>query len=215
MQRQARASRPRGLHLDLHARHVDAGRAFAPAGLAGDAELQRLRHLVGGERVGAELAGDGEAQRIGAPARHVALVAGDAIGRAHHAAGELAAGAVVVAHLDRALETAAGARIGGPVERRGHRLAVIAGAVAEQAAVVELGRAHDLAGIEQAVRIEAVLHLLEGAHEPRAEHRRVELRAHDAVAVLAGMRALVVAHHRERLPRRSRASPSRPCRAAG
>ena len=37
-------------------RHVDAGRAFAPAALAGDAELQRLHHLVGGERVGAELA---------------------------------------------------------------------------------------------------------------------------------------------------------------
>ena len=46
----------RRLHLDLHARHVDAGRAFAPAGLAGDAELERLRHLVRGQRVGAELA---------------------------------------------------------------------------------------------------------------------------------------------------------------
>ena len=46
----------RRLHLDLHARHVDAGRAFAPAGLAGDAELERLRHLVRGQRVGTELA---------------------------------------------------------------------------------------------------------------------------------------------------------------
>ena len=108
----------RGLHLDLHARHVDAGGAFAPAGLAGHAELERLRHLVRGQRVGAELARDREAQRVGAAAGDVALVAGDAVARAHDAAGERAAGAVVVAHLDRALETAAGAGIGRPVEPR-------------------------------------------------------------------------------------------------
>ena len=40
----SRAFRTRRQHLDLHARHVDAGRAFAPAGLAGDAKLHRLRH---------------------------------------------------------------------------------------------------------------------------------------------------------------------------
>ncbi len=79
------------------------------------------------------------------------------------------------------------------------RLAVIAGRVAEQRAVVELGRAHDLAGIEQRLRIEAVLHLFEGAREARAEHRLVEFRAHQPVAVLAGMRALVFAHHGEGL----------------
>ncbi len=84
--------------------------------LQDDAQLQRLGHLVRGQRIGAKLAGDGEAQRIGAAARDVALVAGDAIARAHHAAGQRAAGAVVVAHLDRALETAAAARIGRPVE---------------------------------------------------------------------------------------------------
>ena len=58
---------------------------------------------------------------------------------------------------------------------------------------------HDLAGIEQAVRIEARLHFFERAHELRAEHEFVKFRAHDAVAVLAGMRALVGAHHRERV----------------
>src|SRR6185295_5766801 len=96
----------RGLHLDLHARHVDAGGTLAPAGLAGDTQLERLRHLVRGQRVGSELARDREAQRVGAAAGDVALVAGDAVARAHDAAGECAAGAVVVAHLDRALETA-------------------------------------------------------------------------------------------------------------
>ena len=43
-------------HLDLHLGHVDAGGAFAPAGLAGDAKLQRIHHRVGCERVGTKLA---------------------------------------------------------------------------------------------------------------------------------------------------------------
>src|SRR6266849_3948964 len=160
-QGKAELRRPRRLHLDLHARHVDAGRAFAPAGLAGDAERKRLRHRVGGERIGSELAGDGEAQRIGAPARDVALVAGDAVARAHDAAVQRPAGAVVVAHLDRALEAAAGAGIGRPVERAGDVLGAIVRAVAKIAAVVEFRRPYDLAGIVQAARIEAVLHFLE------------------------------------------------------
>src|SRR6266436_3686806 len=36
----------RGLHFDLHARHVHAGRAFAAARLARDAKRKRLRQLV-------------------------------------------------------------------------------------------------------------------------------------------------------------------------
>ncbi len=56
------AFRARGIDLDLHARHVDAGRAFALARLAGDAKLERLRHLVGGERLLAERAGKREPQ---------------------------------------------------------------------------------------------------------------------------------------------------------
>ena len=47
------------------------------------------------------------------------------------------------------------------------------------------------------LRIEAVLDLLEGVHQFGAEHHFVEFRAHDAVAMLAGMRALVFAHHGE------------------
>src|SRR5450759_339829 len=94
MQREAVLGGARGQHLDLHARHVDTGWTFAPAGLAGDAEFERLRHLVGGERVGSELTADREPQRFGGPARDVALVADDAIARAHRAAGKLAAGAM-------------------------------------------------------------------------------------------------------------------------
>ena len=46
-QRQPVLCRARGQHLDLHLGHVDAGRAFVAAGLAGHAKLQRLHHLVG------------------------------------------------------------------------------------------------------------------------------------------------------------------------
>src|SRR5262249_43997227 len=199
VQRQAALRHARRLHLDLHARHVDARRAFAPASLAGAAELHGPRHLVRGQRIGSELAGDGEAQRVGAPAREVALVAGDAIARAHDAAGGRATGAVVVAHLDRALETATGAGIGGPVEMRADVLAAIVRPIAEHAAIVQFRRAHDLAGIVEALGIEPLLDLFEGAHQPLAEHLFVEFRAHDAVAVLARVRALVGAHQFEGL----------------
>ena len=128
----------RGLHLDLHPRHVDAGRALPPTALARHAELERLGHLVRRERVGAKLSGDREPQRVGAPARDILLVAGDAIARAHHAAGNLPAGAVVVAHLDRALEAAGGARIGRPVERGLDFDRAIVGRIAKQAAIVLL-----------------------------------------------------------------------------
>src|SRR5262249_20796956 len=128
-----------------------------------------------------------------------ALVTGDAIARAHDAACEYAAGAVVVAHLDRALKTSAGAGIGGPVEMRASVLGAIGRGIAEEAAIVEFGRAHDLAGIIKSFGIEALLDLFEGAREPGAEHLFVEFRTHDAVAVLARMGALVGEHYVERL----------------
>ena len=59
------------------------------------------RHRVAGQRVGAELARQRQPQRVGAAARQVLLVARDAVARAHRAGVELAAVAVVVAHLDR------------------------------------------------------------------------------------------------------------------
>src|SRR5262249_48480881 len=167
------------------------GRTFAPAGLAGDAELQGFRHFVRGQRVRSELTRDREAERIGASARDVTLVASDAIAWAHDAAGQRAAGAVVVAHLRRALETVAGTGIGGPVEMGADVFGPIVRPVAEETAIVEFRRPHDLAGIVEAFGVEPILDLFEGAHEARAEHLLVEFRTHDAVAVLAGVRALI------------------------
>src|SRR5438067_11400016 len=78
-----------GEKLDLHARHVHTGRAFALAALARDAEIERrLDRLVA---LGAELARQREAQRVGAAAREVDLLARRAIRRAHRPGVELAA----------------------------------------------------------------------------------------------------------------------------
>jgi len=65
-----------GEELDLHARHVDAGRALALAGLARDAQIQRAFDrffpLI------AQLTRKRQAKRVGAAARQMNLVAGDA-----------------------------------------------------------------------------------------------------------------------------------------
>ncbi len=58
----------------------------------------------------AELAGEREPQRVGAAARQVLLVARHAVARAHGAGVELAAVAVVVAHLDGLRQAAARGR---------------------------------------------------------------------------------------------------------
>ena len=89
------------LHFDFHPRHIDAGGAFALAPLAPQAQSHRFRHRIGRERVRPELPGEREPQAIGAAAGHVLLVAGGAKRRTHHPGRGLAAGAVVVAHLDR------------------------------------------------------------------------------------------------------------------
>ena len=111
--------------LDLHLRHVDAGRAFAPAALAAHAQVERVAHRLRLQRVGAELARQREPQRVGAAARQMLLVARDAIARAHRAGIELAAVAVVVAHFDGLREAAGGIAAGAGRRRRvGDRIAL-------------------------------------------------------------------------------------------
>src|SRR3546814_11302052 len=84
--------------LDLHPRHVDAGRAVALAALAADAEVHGLVHPLAGEGIGSELAGQRQTQAVGAAARQVQLVARDALARAQRSGLELAAMPVVFAH---------------------------------------------------------------------------------------------------------------------
>ncbi len=108
--------------FDFHFRHVDARRTFALAALAADAQIHGLAHGNAREGVGAELAGEGEPQGVGASAGQMLLVAGDSEARAHRAGVELPAMAVVVAHLDGLRESAgvvaAGSRGRDPFGRR-------------------------------------------------------------------------------------------------
>src|SRR5215210_3665528 len=140
MQRQAVFFRSRSLHLDLHARDVDAGRTFAPTGFAGDAQFERIGHAIGGERIRPKLARDRKPQRVGAAARDVTLIARRTVAGTHDATSQGAACAVVVAHLDGALETASATRIGRPIQPRLKWLAVIARSEAQEPVLIKLRR---------------------------------------------------------------------------
>ncbi len=182
--------------LDLHRRHVDAGRAFALAALAGDAQRQRVVELARRERARPELARQREAQRVRSTARHVPLVARHAVRRAHRARIELAAMAVVVAHLHRGGEAAA-AVLGadfvlGPVEPRGERRRAVVGLETEQRLRSSIFVAATiLPGFIEPLRIERALDLGERSSQARAVDRLDPLGAHEPVAVLAGIRAFV------------------------
>ena len=137
-----------GEELDLHTRHVDAGRAFALAAFARDAEIERL--LYRRVTFSAELAGQREAQRVRAAAREMDLVARRAIRRAHRAGVELAAMTVVVAHLDGLVEAAPFA----PVENRRRHVRSIVRLVSKERGIVHLRRLDDLPRIHQTARVE-------------------------------------------------------------
>src|SRR5205085_10921223 len=58
------------LELDLHPRHIDAGRTFALASLAAHAKVERIADGFRRE-VGSELAGECQTKRVRATAREV------------------------------------------------------------------------------------------------------------------------------------------------
>ena len=91
--------------LDLHLRHVDTGRAFSLATLAADTEFHGFLHSLRSQRLLSQLPGQRQPQRIGPPTGYVTLIAGHPVGRAHRPSLELAARAIVVAHLDGTLKT--------------------------------------------------------------------------------------------------------------
>ena len=108
-----------------------------------------------------------------------------------------AAGAVVVAHLDRALRSRPRPDQSSAVS---DRLRCVAGLVAEQARSSIFGGSHDLAGIEAGPAGSKRSLTSSKARTIRGPNMGlVELGAHQPVAVLARMRALVLAHHVEGL----------------
>ena len=173
-----------------------ARRALAPARLAGHAELHGLGHGVRGDHVLACVAASiwpGQSRAAGcwpAPAPRRARCFVTRIGGAHDARIERpSAGAVVVAHLDRALQAAAGAR---------HSLAsrnTVSNSgpprnpacIPKQSARSSIfGAIDDLAGVERAPRDRTSRFTSPNARDHAgAEHRLVKFGAHDPVAMFA------------------------------
>src|SRR5262245_38264933 len=175
--------------LDLHARHVDAGRALALAALARNTQVERV--LYSFLAFVAQLIRKREAQGIRAAAGEVAFVLRRAVGGAHRAGIELAAVAVVVAHLHRLVVTAPFA----PIQGWTRSNSLVSRLEAEQRLVVHARGIDDLAWVHQAARVEPGLDLGQRRGEARTEERRDPLRAHQPVAVLAGVGAFVLLHH--------------------
>src|SRR5258708_39886121 len=96
------------------------------------------------------------------------LVHRDAVGRVNSAGVELAAVAVVVAHLDRLVEAAPLI----PTQRGLGYAGRIAGLEAEQRGVVHAARIDDLAGTHQTARVEPRFDLAERGREARTKKRR-------------------------------------------
>ena len=185
MQRQALSRSAQGRHLNFHARHINTNRAFAPAGLAGHAQLHGLRHLVTNQGVRSHLAGQRQTQAVRPAARHIPFITGGTIGRTHHTSLELAAGTVVVAHLDSALQATRLSRKGPPAQLRGKIINMIGRRKAKQLAVIHFRRIDNFSRIEQIVRIKHRLYLPEQARQHRPEHYVIEFGAHDAITMFA------------------------------
>ena len=170
--------------LRLVRRHVDVDRALAFAALARQAQVERLFDVVVAPAAGHLSTVHQLEQQVGAAASRVALLAGDHVARAHHAA-------VVTPALPDP----------DAAERRVAERPVIVGEVKEGLRpwwrVVgpepEIGqdrrRPDELAGVHPARRVPEILQLLERADDLLAEHHRQQLAARLAVAVLARERA--------------------------
>ena len=174
-------------HLVLDLRHIDAGGALGLAGLALDAEVERLRDAIAGQVRGGQAAVERLPQQVRPAAGRVLLVAGDHEGGAHRAV-ELAAGALPVALLQRPGEAAVGAEVEHGARPLVDRLRP------QPQVVLEGRRVDDLAGVEQPLRVEGALEVAEGPDQRRAEQPLHEDAPHDAVAVLAAEAAAELDH---------------------
>ena len=139
-----------------------------------------------------------QAQRIRPPARQVLFIPRRAIGWAHDIGIKLPAGAVVVAHLNRAQQAAKRAGIVRPIQhRRYRRIRRIIRPIAKQRTIIHARRARDAVGVQQTARVKRVLHFFKGSNDPIPKHRAMEFRPHNTITMFAGMTALVFPHQGE------------------
>ena len=188
----------RGQSLNLHARHIHARWAFALAALAGNAQRHGGGDFIPRQSIRPQLTRERQAQRIGAPASQMLFIACCAIGWAHDIGIKLPAGAIVVAHLNRAQQAAERAGIVRPIQYgRYRRIGGVIWPIAKQAAIIHARRACDAIGVEQGARIKSVLHFFKGSDDAIPKHRAMEFRPHNAITMFTGMAALIRAHQRE------------------
>ncbi len=179
--------------LGLVARHVGVRRAVAAAALAGEAQVERLLHLLALPAVGDHLAAQHLVEQPAAAARRIAFFAGRAVARAHGAA----LGRAALAHADAALGGAREAVALAAEERHARRDGRPAGRRARRAGSRPRGRprpAHrpacpDSSGCRGS---QMRLNSRNASISSGAVHDRQELGAGLAVAVLARERAAVL-----------------------
>ena len=166
------------------------GRGRAPACTSG--ERQSVHRAAGREHL---------LQHPRPAAGGVLLLPRGRVGRAHHPAGRREVGAALAhagAAVDRRGEVAPVVRVGQgqvpPVRRDG----------GDPHVGVQRGRAHEHAGVEQVLGVEQALDPLEQRDRVGGVHRRQQLAAGPAVAVLTRQRAAVAGHQPRRRPRRRR-----------
>ena len=127
-------------------------------------------------------------ERVGAAARGVLLLARGHVGRAHHAAARLAAGADPLAAVGRSAHPCMLGEGEPRHQRAGGRQRGVAQPLGQGR-----GIDHD-AGVHPPVRVEQVLHAAHRLVEVVAEHLPVERAAHAPVAVLGGVDAVERRH---------------------
>ncbi len=177
--------------LGLHTRHVYASGTFTSTTLASDAQVHGFGHGVRGECIRPKLSRYSEAQRVGAPAGDVLLVAGNSIRWAHDARIGLSASTIVVTYLD----CVGWVVLFGPVQRGLDISRRIIGFVAKETTIIHARWAHNASGIKQAAWIKAVLDFFKQMYDLGPKHGFVEFRSHDAITMFAGVRSLVLADH--------------------
>ena len=179
------------LPLRLEPGHVHVRGTLRLAGLARQAEVHDVRQGRIAPRIG-PAAGERLAEDVGPGPRRVLLVPGRHVAGAHRAPHEVRPAALADA----------GALLGGAEHALGgrkveHRLRLGGGHAGQNPQRrVHRRRGHDLARIEDALRVEDLLHPLEEPIALGPDHRADELAAQPAVAVLAAEAAPVFLHQR-------------------
>ena len=177
-----------GEKLALEPGDVHADGTLGLAGPAFETQIEHLPHALVTEPRFADPPRHGQAQNVRASSRRVRLFPRRHVGRAHRPVQRLAARTEAAAHLDRARQAA----MLGIVEERRRLHGAIRRPVAQAGG--ERRRIDDLAGVEDAVRIEGLLDVAERLVEGGAEHPFHEAAADETVAVFPRQRPAVGEH---------------------